>query len=422
MSSLLKTTGWKWVPSLYFAEGLPYIMVMSVSVVMYKNLNLSNTQIALYTSWLYLPWVIKPLWSPFIDIIKTKRWWIIITQLLLGGGMAGIAFSLQTSYHISLSLAFLWLMAFSSATHDVAADGFYMHGLRQHEQSLFVGIRSIFYRMAIWFGQGLVVMSAGLLRRYTDINNAWTICFMGLTLIFILLAQLHKSTLPRPASDTNKADVKNIFSELRKAFISFFTKKNMLIVILFIFFYRFGEAQLCKLAQPFMLDSLEKGGLNLSTEMVGLIYGTIGVISLILGGILGGIAISQKGLRYWIWPMALAMTLPDIVYVFLSGSQPDNIFIIASSVAIEQFGYGFGFTAFMMYLIMISESRYKTTHYAFATGIMALGMMLPGMISGWIQDQFGYLQFFIWVMICTIPGLLLIPFLKIPKGFGRKNS
>lgn len=422
MASFFKNPGWKWVPSLYFAEGLPYILVVSVSVVMYKNLELTNTQITFYTSWLYFPWVIKPLWSPFIDILKTKRWWIIVTQLLLGGGMAGIAFSLQTSFSISLSLAFLWLIAFSSATHDISADGFYMHGLKQHEQSLFVGIRSIFYRMAVWFGQGLVVMTAGILHRYTDINYAWTICFVGLALLFILLAQLHKLTLPRPASDSNKNNVRNIFSELKDSFLSFIFKRNIWIILLFIFFYRFGEAQLAKLAQPFMLDSIEKGGLNLSTEMVGLVYGTIGVIALILGGILGGIVISKKGLKYWIWPMALAMKLPDLVYVLLSTSQPDNILIIASSVAVEQFGYGFGFTAFMMYLIMISDSKYKTTHYAFATGIMAFGMMLPGMISGWIQDNYGYIQFFIWVMICTIPGLLLIPFLKIPKEFGRKDS
>lgn len=422
MASFIKNKGWKWIPSLYFAEGLPYILVMSVALIMYKNLELSNTQITLYTGWLYLPWLIKPLWSPFIDIIKTKRWWIITTQILLGGGMAGIAFSLQTPLHISMSLAFLWLMAFSSATHDIAADGIYMYGLKEHEQSLFVGIRSIFYRLAVWFGQGLVVMSAGLLHRYTDIKDAWSYCFIALAVLFLILAQIHKRSLPRPESESSGKNSRQIFTELKEAFITFFTKRNIGIIILFIFFYRFGEAQLGKIAPLFMLDPVEKGGLGLSTEMIGFIYGTIGVIALILGGILGGVVISQKGLRFWIWPMALAMKLPDFVYVLLSTSQPDNLYLIASSVAIEQFGYGFGFTAFMMYLIMVAESKYKTTHYAFATGIMAAGMMIPGMISGWIQDHFGYIQFFIWVMICTVPGLLLIPFLKIPKGFGRKNS
>lgn len=422
MASFINNKGWRWVPSLYFAEGLPYIMVMSVSLVMYKNLNLSNTEITLYTGWLYLPWVIKPFWSPFIDIIKTKRWWIVISQILLGGGMAGVAFSLQTDYYISLSLAFMWILAFSSATHDIAADGFYMHGLEEHEQSFFVGIRSIFYRLAVWFGSGIVVMTAGLLHKHTDFNHAWSICFMGLAGLFLLISYLHKKTLPKPNTDIDSRDLKNIFKELWEASKTFFTKKNIVVILLFIFFYRFGEAQLTRLAQPFMLDNIDKGGLGLSTEMVGFIYGTIGVIALILGGISGGLVIAKKGLRFWIWPMALAMKLPDIVYVLMSVSQPDNIYYIASSVAIEQFGYGFGFTAFMMYLIMVAESKYKTTHYAFATGIMAFGMMLPGMISGWIQDQYGYTNFFIWVMLCTIPGLLLIPFLKIPKGFGRKNS
>ncbi len=421
MTSLLKNTGWKWIPSLYFTEGLPYIMVMSVSLVMYKNLKLSNSEITLYTGLLYLPWVIKPFWSPFIDIIKTKRWWIITCQIMIGGGMFGIAFSLQTDFYISISLAFMWIIAFSSATHDVAADGFYMHALKEQEQSFFVGIRSMFYRLAIWFGNGIVVMVAGFIYKYTNFKQAWSICFIALAGIFILMSYLHKKTLPIPLTEMNSKSLKKIFSELGKAFYTFFTKKNIAVIILFIFFYRFGEAQLSKLAQPFMLDTMEKGGLGLTTEMVGFIYGTIGVIALITGGILGGIVISKQGLKFWIWPMALAMKLPDIVYVLMSIYKPDNLYLITTSVAIEQLGYGFGFTAFMMYLIMIADSKYKTTHYAFATGIMALGMMLPGMVSGWIQEQYGYTNFFVWVMICTIPGILLIPLLDIHKTFGKKT-
>lgn len=419
MSRQNKPSGWKWVPSLYFAEGLPYVLVMTVSVIMYKNLDLSNTEIALYTSWLYLPWVIKPLWSPFIDIIKTKRWWIVTAQLILGGGLAGVAFSLNTSLYITSSLAFFWLLAFSSATHDVAADGFYMLGLDEHEQSFFVGIRSTFYRIGMLFGQGLIVVLAGFLTTYTNTKEAWSITFCILSTIFIGFALLHKKTLPKPENDRK---LTNVFTGYFDTFKSFFLKKNIIVILLFILFYRFGEAQLAKLASPFMLDSIDKGGLALSTSQVGIVYGTVGVICLVLGGIVGGILASRKGLKYWIWPMALAMKLPDLVYVLLSIYQPDSYLLICSAVGIEQFGYGFGFTAFMLYLIYISDGKYKTAHYAIATGIMALGMMIPGMISGWIQESLGYTNFFVWVMLCTLPGLLLIPFLKIPEMFGKKKE
>lgn len=412
MGNKIKASGWKWIPSLYFAEGLPYVLVMTVSVIMYKNLNLSNSEIALYTSWLYLPWVLKPLWSPFVDIIKTKRWWIVAAQLLIGGGLAGLSFSLHAPFFVSLSLSFFWILAFSSATHDVAADGFYMLGLDEKDQSFFVGIRSTFYRIGMLFGQGLIVILAGLLSEHTNFKNAWSITFLVLAGIFILFALLHKRTLPKPELDRKAG---NVFEGYLDTFKSFFMKKNIIVILLFILFYRFGEAQLSKLASPFLLDSIDKGGLALSTAQVGFVYGTIGVICLVLGGILGGILASKQGLRFWIWPMALAMKLPDLVYVLLSINQPDSYLLVCGAVGLEQFGYGFGFTAFMLYLIHISDGKFKTAHYAIATGIMALGMMIPGMISGWIQESIGYTNFFLWVLFCTVPGLLLIPFLRIPK-------
>lgn len=414
-----RNNAWKWVPSLYFAEGLPYAIVMTISVIMYKNLELSNTEIALYTSWLYLPWVIKPLWSPFIDIIKTKRWWIIIAQLILGSGLAGIAFSLQTSLYISSTLAFFWLIAFSSATHDVAADGFYMLGLDDKKQSFFVGIRSTFYRIGMLFGQGLIVMMTGKLSSTTGFINAWSITFISLAFIFILFSILHKNTLPKTEKESSP---KNFFNEYIESFKTFFTKDNIMVIILFTMFYRFGEAQLSKLASPFMLDSIDKGGLGLDNIQVGFIYGTIGVICLVTGGIIGGIVASRNGLKFWIWPMAIAMKFPDIVYVLLSIYQPKSQILIISAVGIEQLGYGFGFTAFMLYLIHISKGKNQTAHYSIATGIMALGMMIPGMISGYIQEELGYTNFFIWVLVCTIPGLILIPFLKIPKNTGIRTQ
>lgn len=409
---------WAWVPSLYFAEGLPYVVVMTLSVIMYKRMDVSNTDIALYTSWLYLPWVIKPFWSPFVDLIKTKRWWIYAMQLLIGAGMAGIAFVLPVDFYFQATLAFFWLMAFSSATHDIAADGFYMFGLNEEQQAFFIGIRNTFYRVAMLTGSGLLVMLAGLLEKATGrISYSWSIVFFILTGSFVGLSLWHKYILPRPKSDVQYADVKplTILSEVFRTFISFFTKKGIIPALLFMLTYRLGESQLMKLAAPFLLDKPEDGGLGLDTAQVGFAYGTVGVIALLLGGVLGGIIISKKGLKKCLWSMALAISLPNLVYLYLAYALPENIVVINICFGVEQFGYGFGFTAYTMYLMLFADGQYKTSHYAICTGIMALGMMLPGMISGKIQELIGYQRFFIWVMICCIPVFLVIPFLHLKK-------
>ena len=414
---------WFWVPSLYLAEGLPYVVVMTVSVIMYKRLEISNTDIALYTSWLYLPWVIKPFWSPVVDLLKTKRLWIIIMQLFIGAGLAGVAFTLPTESFFQYTLAFFWLLAFSSATHDIAADGFYMLGLKQHEQAFFVGIRSTFYRIAMLAGQGLLVILAGQLEESSgNIPHAWMITFLILAALFLLFFIYHLFILPHPKADSprEKIQIKNFFAEFSQTFVSFFKRKEIIAIILFIFFYRFAEAQLVKMASPFLLDSKDVGGLALSTTEVGIVYGTVGVAALVVGGILGGIVASLEGLKFWIWWMLIAINLPDLVYVYLAATQSSNFILINICVAVEQFGYGFGFTAFMLYLIYISEGEYKTAHYAIATGLMALGMMLPGMISGWIQEQVGYLNFFIWVCISTIPAFIITKFIIVDSAFGKK--
>lgn len=408
-------SSWTWIPSLYFAEGLPYVAVMTLSVIMYKRLEVSNTDIALLTSWLYFPWVIKPLWSPFVDLIKTKRWWIYVMQLLIGGGMAGIAFVLPGDFFLQATLAFFWLMAFSSATHDIAADGFYMLGLTEDQQAFFIGIRNTFYRIAMITGQGLLVMLAGFLEKSTGkIPFAWSIVFFILAGTFVGLSMWHKYILPRPVEDAPRLNVTPsvILVEFFKTFASFFQKKGVIPALLFMLTFRLGESQLVKLASPFLLDGREVGGLALSTGQVGFAYGTVGVIALLLGGILGGMAIARNGLKHWLWPMALAISLPNLVYLYMAYAMPENIFIINGCVAIEQFGYGFGFTAYTMYLMLFAEGEYKTSHYAISTGFMALGMMLPGMISGWIQEQIGYQHFFIWVMICCLPVFFVLPFLK----------
>src|SRR5690554_5957912 len=416
---------WTWIPTLYFAEGLPYVAVMTVSVIMYKRFGLSNTDIALYTSWLYLPWVIKPFWSPFVDILKTKRWWIVSMQLLIGAGLAGIAFTIPASFFLQATLAFFWLMAFSSATHDIAADGFYMLALDDSQQSFFVGIRSTFYRLAMITGQGLLIILAGFLETRTgNTPYAWKITFLVLAVLFLILFLYHNYILPRPIADQGKTALtpKEILNEFRHTFVSFFTKKGIGLAIAFMLLYRLAEAMLVKLATPFLLDSRGVGGLGLTTSEVGITYGTVGVISLTLGGILGGIMASRQGLKYWLWPMALAITLPNTAYLYLAYFQPENILWVNVVVAIEQFGYGFGFTAYMLYLIYFSQGEHKTAHYSICTGFMALGMMLPGMAAGWIQEQLGYHHFFVLVMILTIPTLLLIPFLKVDKEFGKKKE
>lgn len=598
---------WAWIPTLYFAEGLPYVAVMTIAVIMYKRLGISNTDIALYTGWLYLPWVIKPFWSPFIDLIKTKRWWTVSMQLLIAIGFSCIAFALPTSFFFRLTLAAFWLVAFTSATHDIAADGFYMHGLSNHEQSLFVGIRSTFYRIATVVGQGLLVILAGLVEmnsglvpariqvdatpttiQISDIsenksgshfvftsveqtdntiemldyikqqnvlngfsvaekpltqaqteiqkenlftrwvhktfdeftcwlhetfgeashgiseqkdrqqlvgvtlsekpssdkpivlnvnfkngdqsirmdpsatrfefnqNNwnkqalmlvlvdsklkeqttttfeglsgniplAWLIVFAVLSVFFFIVAIYHQYILPKPNSDkpVKNVSAKTIVSEFLDTFRSFFIKKNVLVAILFMLLYRLPEAQLVKLINPFMLDPIDKGGLGLTTGNVGFVYGTVGIIGLTIGGILGGIVVARGGLKKWLWPMVCAITLPDLVYVYLSYVQPASLLTVNICVFIEQFGYGFGFTAYMLYLIYFSEGEHKTSHYAICTGFMALGMMLPGMMAGWLQETIGYRHFFVWTIICCLATFIVCMFIKIDPEFGKKRK
>ena len=419
-----KRNPWSWIPSLYMAESLPYVAVMTISVIMYKRLGISNADIAFYTGWLYLPWVIKPFWSPFVDLIKTKRWWTVTMQFLIAIAFAFIAFSLPTPFFFQFTLAAFWLVAFTSATHDIAADGYYMHALDDHEQSLYVGIRSTFYRIATVAGQGLLVILAGFLEeRNGNIPIAWSVTFCCLSALFCLAALYHQFILPRPASDHAAVEItaSSVVKDFLDTFKSFFTKRNALVAILFMLLYRLPEAQLVKMITPFMLDPIDKGGLGLTTSDVGFVYGTVGIIGLTIGGILGGIAASHGGLKRWLWPMVCAITLPDLVYVYLSYAQPDNMFIINSCVFIEQFGYGFGFTAYMLYLIYFSEGSHKTAHYAICTGFMALGMMLPGMVAGKLQETIGYQHFFVWTIICCLATFAITAFLKIDPEFGKKN-
>jgi PAT family beta-lactamase induction signal transducer AmpG len=399
---------------------------MTLSVIMYKKLGISNTDIAYYTSWLYLPWVIKPLWSPFIDIFRTKRFWIVTLQLIIGASLALVAFTIPMSAYFQWSLAIFWLMAFSSATHDIAADGYYMLALEQHQQAAFVGVRSTFYRIAMITGQGALVYLAGYLETHTDsIATAWSITFFILAGMFVSIAIYHRFVLPYPASDhsvVEKATASSVLKEFFQTFGSFFKKKEIAVILMFLLFYRFAEAQLVKLVTPFLLDARADGGLGLTTSDVGIAYGTVGVICLTLGGLLGGYVISKRGLKFWLWIMVFAIHLPDTMFVYLSYVQPENFLLVCAAIGIEQFGYGFGFTAYMLYMVMISDGPYKTAHYAICTGFMALGMMIPGMFSGKLQDLIGYQHFFLWVMASTIPGFVVAMLVKIDPEFGKKKN
>ncbi|MFA6469609.1 MAG: MFS transporter [Bacteroidota bacterium] len=417
---------WAWIPTLYFGQGIPYVVVMTISVIMYKKLGISNTDIAYYTSWLYLPWVIKPLWSPLIDIFRTKRFWIVLLQMVIGASLAAAAFSIPLNSYFQWSLAIFWLMAFSSATHDIAADGFYMLALEQHQQAAFVGVRSTFYRIAMITGQGALVYLAGHLEMTTgSIPTAWSITLLVIAGLFLSIAIYHRFILPYPKSDISavqEVSAATVLKEFFKTFGTFFKKKEIVVILSFLLLYRFAEAQLVKLVTPFLLDSRSDGGLGLTTGDVGIAYGTIGVIALTLGGLLGGYVISKHGLRFWLWVMVVAIHLPDAVFVYLSYVQPDNFILICAAIGIEQFGYGFGFTAYLMYMVMISDGPYKTAHYAICTGFMALGMMIPGMFSGALQDWIGYRHFFIWVMASTIPGFLIAMVVTIDSSFGKKKE
>ena len=676
---------------------------MTLAVILYKRLGISNTDIALYTSWLYLPWVIKPFWSPLVDVLKTKRLWIVAMQVLIGGGLAGVALTIPTEPFFQYTLAFLWLLAFSSATHDIAADGFYMLALDEHDQAWYVGIRSTFYRAAVIAASGLVPMLAGTLEASTglgavdvpievvatseaalptpglgtlagaptdsldaasraaadtlsrpdslasvatvaadtalvpttrteaepgdlrllianraeqvplslrdpaevdalvarvreanqaagfyevedaaaaggdegpswwqrtvsgplgeaiaalfgepppevsatagnvglvefrlsapppdgeevpvnfgheagdqsvhlvegerfvfsganwdrpflavvqldpklrepteatfratsgNIPLAWSITFFVLAGVFLALTAWHQFALPRPASDrpADRGGLGGVLQYLvflalfiptllvllvpmmlwgivaprrdgpwgrmfdalpfsrtpfARTIVTFFQKPEIGVAVAFVLFYRFAEAQLVKLAAPFLLDSVEAGGLGLTTGEVGFVYGTVGALALTVGGILGGIVAARHGLKAWLWPMVFAINLPNAVYLFLAWAEPESFLVINAAIATEQFGYGFGFAAFLLYLIYVSDGPSKTAHYAIGTGLMALGMMIPGMFSGWLQEIVGYERFFVWVLLATLPSFLVASRIQVDPEFGKKKA
>lgn len=425
---------WAWIPTLYFAEGIPYFIVNNISVIMFNNMGMSAGNMALSTSLLYLPWVIKPLWSPFVDLVRTKRWWIVTMQIIMAAAFVLLALTLphpsaeviaQGNTPVSIfivTLLIFYLTAFASATHDIAADGFYMIALNSGEASFFVGIRSTFYRLSSIFGQGVLVVIAGVLEsRLGDIPKAWSITLIISAVIFAIMTLWHTYSLPRPSEDhTREIDASGIIREFGRTFVTFFRKPGVLVAMLFMLLYRLPEAFLVKMMNPFLLNDKSVGGLGLSTEAVGLVYGTAGVAALTVGGILGGMFASKHGLKKSMWLMAAALTLPCLSFVFLSMFQPSNIWVIGSCVVLDQFGYGFGFTAYMLYLIYFSEGEFKTAHYSLCTAFMALSMMIPGMLAGYMQEWLGYTGFFIMVMACCLVTVAVTTIVKVDPEFGKK--
>ncbi len=432
---------WLWVPTLYFAEGVPYFIVNNVSVMMLTRMGVPNGQMSFYTSLLYLPWLIKPFWCPFVDIIKTKRWWILAMQLVIVAAFVGLTLAIphpsseviaahETPISLfAVMLIIFWITAFASATHDIAADGFYMLALSPGNQSLFVGIRSTFYRISSLFGQGVLLTIAGLLETHThDIPFAWQMTLLITSVLFGLITIWHLFFIPKPTTDCPHVEddsanrAREIMREFGRTFATYFRKPGVLLAIVFMLVYRLPEAFLLKMINPFLVDSVDKGGLALSTETVGIVYGTIGIIMLTVGGIFGGIFASRVGLKKSMWLMAACMTLPCFSFVYLGVCQPSNIVLISLAIAVEQFGYGFGFTAYTLYMMYFSEGEFKTAHYAICTAFMAASMMLPGLVAGFLQEMLGYANFFWMVIACCLATVVVTHLVlrHIDPQFGKK--
>lgn len=439
-------TPWLWVPTLYFAEGIPYFLVNNISVMMFAKMGVPNGQLAFFTTLLYFPWFLKGLWSPIVDVIKTKRWWIIAMQILMVAMMALLTITLPkpnpdmiAGGHTPAGIFWLTLVlfiitAFASATHDIAADGFYMLAHDQSSQAAFIGIRSTFYRISSVFGQGVLVFIAGMVEKKTaaasadgvaDIPWSWQVTLGVSAIVFAAVTLYHIFFLPRSANDAPRlaADGREADSwrEIGQSFATFFKKKGVWLAIAFMLLYRLPEGFLIKMCQPFLVS---KDGLALDTDMVGIVYGTFGVIALLAGGVVGGLVASRLGLKKSLWWMALGMTLPCLTFVYLAMALPSNPVVITIALAIEQFGYGFGFTAYMLYMMYFSEGEFKTSHYAICTAFMALSMMLPGFVAGYIQEAIGYVWFFWMVMLCCI-ATVVVTFLaerKVDPEYGKKKN
>lgn len=421
---IMSASPWRWVPSLYLYQGIPYSIVAVTTGLIYQNMGISAASFTFWTSLLGLPWTLKPLWSPVVDVVWTKRRWVLTMQMAAAAAfvLTGLAFTTPSFY--PLSLAMLAVVALCSASHDIACDGFYMQALDAHGQTFFVGIRSTFYRVAMIAAMGLVPQLAGWIQGLTpNVATSWAVSLGALGCVLMLLGAWNAVAMPRvdAEADTPQTMRLGVYAEVARSFVS---KPGMAAALLFFLLFRLGEAQLSKIVTPFLVADRTSGGIGMTPSQYGLIYGTIGMLCLTLGGVAGGLVAARHGLRRVIWPMALAMNVPNVVFVLLAHFHPTaDSWAVTAAVAAEQLGYGFGFTAYMLYMLhYVGNSKFKTAEYAIGTTIMALGMMLPGMISGAACEWLGYENFFVYVLLCCIPGMLVIPFLKIDPDYGKKTA
>lgn len=411
----MNKTPWFWVPSLYLYQGIPYSIVMTTSALFYQSMGINVSSFTFWTSLLYLPWTIKPLWSPIVEACSTKRRWVVITQMVVAVLFLLLGLSFQIQWFYPLSLLTLLFIALGSASHDIACDGFYMLALNSRQQSFFVGIRTVFYKVAMLAAVGLIPIVVDYVNGKNTSNSSWgwTVAFITLSIVMLALWLYNSRMLPHPTDTTS--DSSSSLTIYKEVIVSFFSKPGVVPSIAFLLLYRLGEAQLAKIATPFLIDDRSNGGLGMSMTDYGIAYGTLGMIALTLGGVVGGWLASKFGLKRLIWPMVAFMNLPNLVYVALAIWQPvADSWTIYAAIITEQLGYGFGFTAYMLFLLLyVGDSKYKTAEYALGTALMALGMMLPGMISGFVQELVGYDYFFIYVVICCIPGTILVKYLRL---------
>lgn len=417
---------WAWVPSLSFADGLPLVAVMAVSLIFYKQMGLSNTAITFYTSWMYLPWILKPIWSPFIDLVKTKRWWVLTTQVLLGAAFGGVAFTIPTSFWLQGTLFFFWVAAFTGASHCVAADGYYLLALDERQQAWFMGLRQVGDRLATIIGQGVLVMVAGNLQVIFrgSISYSWSLTFYGLAGIFLVLWLWHSHAMPHAHDDRSYPIVsaRSILSGFVLTFRAFLGKPNIVLALCFILLFRLPEALLSKVSPLFLIDAAHNGGLGLAPQEYGLVQGTVGMMGIIIGSIVGGIAVSRGGLRRWLCPMAIAYSLPPLIYIFLAYALPESLVMVSLAVFVEQAGVGFGITAYMMFLIYYNRGEFRTSHYAIASAMMTLSLMLPGLVAGGLEEALGYRKFFVLTLLSVAATWVVVVKVRSKMGFSLDNE
>ncbi|MEO7309104.1 MAG: MFS transporter [Chitinophagaceae bacterium] len=406
-----------WIPTTWFAMGLPFVALAQASAIMYKNLGVSNSQIAFWTSLIMLPWTLKPLWGPLLEMFKTKKFFVYITQIFTGALFGMVALSLHSDYFFAISITIMAVIAFSGATHDMAADGVYLNELTPKLQAAYVGWQGAFYNIAKVMSSGVLVYFAGELEKTTGVVNAWTIIMVIYGIIMVALGFYNMRMLPTGGHTQPVHSAKEGFATLKDVVVTFFQKKNIWFSLCFIVLYRFAEGQAIKITPLFFKAARAEGGLGLSTSNIGLLYGVFGSISFVLGSIAAGYYASKRGLtRKTLLVLCAFFNVPFVAYAFLAVTLPQNLYVIGGAVAIEYFGYGFGFVGLILFIMQqIAPGKYKMAHYAFGSGLMNLGFMVPSMISGWLSDVLGYKEFFIWVLIATIPAFIvtwLVPLTK----------